>query len=160
MGRVFFALQACVTGPLIEEILFRGGILPWVIGASAARPGAPPQVLPRSLRPWLVVGIAVVFAAETQRPGPVIFAGSLAAGLAILWLVVRRGGRNVRGVFATSALFAAVHSSVWPSPVPLFPLAIGLGYVAVRTHGVFVPFLVHGLFNAVSVVYVLRGGAG
>ena len=33
-----------------------------------------------------------------------------------------------------------------------------LGWLAVRTNGVLVPVVVHGLFNAVSVVYVLRGG--
>jgi len=50
-----------------------------------------------------------------------------------------------------------VHSSVWPSPIPLFVLGLGLGWLAMRTRGVFVPVIVHGLFNAVSAVFVLRG---
>jgi membrane protease YdiL (CAAX protease family) len=47
---------------------------------------------------------------------------------------------------------------VWPSPIPLFVLGLGLGWLAVRTRGILVPAIVHGLFNAVSGVFVLRGG--
>jgi membrane protease YdiL (CAAX protease family) len=59
-------------------------------------------------------------------------------------------------VYATAAFFALLHP-VWPNPIPLFALGLGLGYLAVRTNGLLVPVLVHGLFNAVSVVFVLRG---
>ena len=52
-----------------------------------------------------------------------------------------------------------IHSNVWPSPIPLFVLGIGLGWLAVRTNGVLAPVIVHGLFNAVSVVFVLRSAA-
>jgi membrane protease YdiL (CAAX protease family) len=79
--------------------------------------------------------------------------------LAILWLSVRRGKRHARGIYASAALFSLVHSGVWPSPIPLFFLGVGLGWLAVRTRGVLVPALVHGLFNAVSAIYVLRGAA-
>ena len=40
---------------------------------------------------------------------------------------------------------------------PCIALGLGLGWVAVRTQGLLAPFLVHGLFNAVSAVYVLGG---
>ena len=50
-----------------------------------------------------------------------------------------------------------VHASVWPSPVPLFLLGLALGAVAVRTGGVLAGTVLHGLFNAVSLVYLLRG---
>jgi membrane protease YdiL (CAAX protease family) len=69
--------------------------------------------------------------------------------------MLRRKRRTAGAVYASAALFAAVHSSVWPSPVPLFALGLGLGYLAVRTRGILVPVIVHGLFNAVSAVYVL-----
>jgi membrane protease YdiL (CAAX protease family) len=160
LDQAIFMLQACVAAPLIEEVLFRGLLLPWVIGGRERGAGvSAPLFAPPSVRPWLVMGFAALVAANTGKPGPMIFVGVLAGGLAVVWVAVRRGKRHVRGVYATAAFFAAVHSGVWPSPVPLFLLALGLGWLAVRTRGVLVPFVVHGLFNAVSAVFVLRGGA-
>jgi membrane protease YdiL (CAAX protease family) len=75
----------------------------------------------------------------------------------VLWVRVRKGKRHARGIYASAALFALVHAGVWPSPIPLFFLGLGLGWLAVRTRGILVPVIVHGLFNAVSAVYVLRG---
>ncbi|MBX9580524.1 MAG: CPBP family intramembrane metalloprotease, partial [Gemmataceae bacterium] len=92
--------------------------------------------------------------------GPAAFALVLPAGWAALRQVVRRKRRTVGAVYASAALFAEVHSAVWPSPIPLFVLGLGLGWLAVRTRGVLAPAVVHGLFNLVSVLYVLRGGAG
>jgi membrane protease YdiL (CAAX protease family) len=159
--RLLFLLQACLAAPLIEEVLFRGVLLPWVIGSRRRWPAAEsPPVTPAALRPWLVVGFAVAVAALSGKVGPTVFAAVLAGGLGVVWVTVRRGKRHVRAVYATAAMFAAIHSSVWPSPVPLFLLGLGLGWCAVRTRGVIVPAVVHGLFNAVSAVYVLRGGAG
>ena len=40
-----------------------------------------------------------------------------------------------------------------------FVLGLGLGWLAVRTNWLVVPVVVHALFNAVSVAFVLRGGA-
>jgi membrane protease YdiL (CAAX protease family) len=61
-------------------------------------------------------------------------------------------------ILATSVLFAGLHSQVWPTPIPLFVFSIGLGWLAIRTGGVTGPIIVHGLLNAVSAIYVLRGG--
>ena len=66
---------------------------------------------------------------------------------------------HIRALYVSAAFFALVHSAVWPTPIPLFFLGLGLGWLAVRTRGIFVPVIVHGLFNAVSAVYVLRGAA-
>jgi len=158
---LLFLLQTCVAAPLVEEVLFRGLLLPWVIGARDRGPAlvAAAPVAPVTSRPWIVMILAVAFSALTGKPGPVIFATVLAVGMAIVWVTVRRWKYHVRGVYAAAAMFAMVHSAVWPSPVPLFLLGLGLGWCAVRTRGVLVPAIVHGLFNAVSAVYVLRGGA-
>jgi membrane protease YdiL (CAAX protease family) len=69
-----------------------------------------------------------------------------------------RSEQDVQAVLAGAALFAAVHAHVWPSPVPLFVLAVGLGYLYLRTRSLVGPVVVHGLFNAVSAVYLLLGG--
>ncbi len=160
LEQVLLMVQACVAAPLIEEILFRGVLLSWAIGARDRSPGlgAVPPIAPTALRPWLVMGMAVLFSALSGKIGPVVFAGVLTTGLAIVWVTVRHGKRHARAVYASAAMFAMVHSTVWPSPVPLFLLGLGLGWCAVRTRGVLVPAIVHGLFNAVSAVYVLRGG--
>jgi membrane protease YdiL (CAAX protease family) len=129
-------------------------LLTWALG-TGIRKGS--NQLPSALRPWVLIGVSVFFAASTGKPGPVVFAIVLALGLAAVWLLVRRGKRHVRAVYATAALFAMVHAAVWPSPIPLFLLGLGLGWIAVRTGGVAAPALLHGLFNSVSVVFVLRG---
>ncbi len=170
MDQVLFALEACVAAPLREEIIFRGILLSWCVGRLKI-PGA--GVAPvTAARPWFVMFAALAFAlvlvlSELRNAGgfharliaPYVFAGLLAVGLGVLWRVKRTGARRARAVYATAALFAVVHSSVWPNPIPLFALGLGLGWLAVRTNGILVPVLVHGLFNAVSVVFVLRSSS-
>lgn len=55
-------------------------------------------------------------------------------------------------IFGTALLFAAVHSFAWPTPVALFLLGLGLGWLATRTRSLIAPIFVHALFNAVSFV--------
>jgi len=43
-----------------------------------------------------------------------------------------------------------VHSFAWLSPVALFVLALGLGWLAYRMRSLAGPIVLHGLFNAVS----------
>ncbi|MBA4062857.1 MAG: hypothetical protein C0501_03960 [Isosphaera sp.] len=148
---------ACVAAPVVEEVLFRGLLLGWLLGGR--KPGPAPDA-PARARPWLAAAAGVGFAALTGRPGPVAFAVLLAAGLAVATGVRRSKRRTAGAVWASAALFAAVHSPVWPNPVPLFLLGLGLGWCAVRTRGLLVPAVVHGLFNAVSAAFVLRGGPG
>lgn len=69
-----------------------------------------------------------------------------------------RSSQDVRAIWASSALFAAMHAHVWPSPIPLMVLAMGLGYLYLRTRSLVGPIVVHGMFNAVSSVYLILGG--
>jgi membrane protease YdiL (CAAX protease family) len=70
-----------------------------------------------------------------------------------------RSPQHLRAIWASSVMFAAVHSHVWPSPIPLVVLALGLGYLYMRTRSLVGCVLVHGMFNAVSAVYLLLGGS-
>jgi membrane protease YdiL (CAAX protease family) len=157
VDQALFAFEACVAAPLREEILFRGILLAWC-ARRMNLPGAGVGAI-TATRPWFVMTSAVALAQvmSEHRAAPVIFAGVLAIGLGVLWCFPRPGARRARAIYATAALFAVVHTNVWPSPIPLFVLGLGLGWLAVRTNGVLVPVIVHGLFNAVSVVFVLRG---
>jgi membrane protease YdiL (CAAX protease family) len=159
--RVSLLVQACLTAPIIEELFFRGILLSWMIGARERETGglqAQPLFAPPA-RPLVVMAVAVVDCLLRGKTGPIIFAGILTFCLAVLWIGIRKGKRHSRAIYVSAAVFALVHSGVWPSPIPLFFLGLGLGWLAVRTRGVFVPIVVHGLFNAVSAVYVLRGAA-
>ncbi len=138
---VLFAAVAVAT-PFAEEVVFRGLLLGWLI----RRPG------------WAVVpvGMAAVLALSTTAGTTRLMAAGFLVVLAAGLVVVRRRPA-VAAVWATATLFAAVHSTVWPTPVPLFLLGLALGAVAVRTGGVLAGTVLHGLFNAVSLVYLLRG---
>ena len=160
---VLFLIQACIAAPIIEEAMFRGVILGWAIGGR--KPFAVPDV-PERLRPWLIMCAALAFASlsisglapvYSGREGAPIFILVLMAGLAGIQFWFKSKRRVLSGVYCSAALFAAVHSSIWPSPIPLFILGLGLGWLVVRTRSILVPIIVHGLFNAISTIAVLRG---
>jgi len=144
---VFFA-AVCVLTPLWEEVLFRGVLLRWACGTWRA--GA------------AVLAVGGLFAYATGGANRDAAVGFVWCGAVLFALNYglkavrpRWPARTAGGVIATAAAFAAVHSFVWPSPVPLFVLGLALGYLGARTNGVVAPTVLHGLFNAVSAVYLL-----
>ncbi len=154
--QVFFGVVVCFVTPLAEEYLFRGLLVRWAAG--------------RWYRPWVLVGAAALYAVYRGRVGeepslaPLWFVAVLGVGLYALVRLGRLKGRcpvrTAAAVYASAALFGAAHSAVWPTPVPLFVLGLALGYVAARTGRIAGCVVLHGLFNAVSFVLLLRGGAG
>jgi membrane protease YdiL (CAAX protease family) len=60
-------------------------------------------------------------------------------------------------ILASSALFASMHISQGAAPVPLFVLALGLGYVYARTGRVLPCIVVHMLLNACSLAMLWIG---
>jgi membrane protease YdiL (CAAX protease family) len=143
-----FIVQAAICAPLLEETLFRGALIPWL--------------LRKRWRAGLVMVLALVFAiaesASSRQAGPAGFALVLLGGGVVLRAKVRSHWRTVAAIYASATLFAVVHSSVWPTPIPLFVLGLGLGWLAVRTRSILAVTILHGLFNLVSVLFVLRGG--
>jgi membrane protease YdiL (CAAX protease family) len=154
--QAIFAVSVCVFTPIAEEFIFRGLVVRWAAGAW--------------YRPWgLMTGAAVLGVLPGGRfdpqPGPVVFLAVLGIGLYMAQRFSRRlwrkfPVRTASAVFASAALFAVVHAGVWPSPIALFVFGLALGYVAARSGGIVGCVVLHGLFNAVSFVYLLRGGAG
>lgn len=150
IDQVLLLVQASVLTPFLEELLFRGLLLPWILG--------------RKYRIALIMGVAVVlaFPLALERGGgemiigPAVFALVLLAGWLVLSRRVSSKRRSFGAVYASSSLFAVVHSNIWPTPIPLFVLGLGLGWLALRTRGFLASMIVHGLFNAVSVLFVLR----
>jgi membrane protease YdiL (CAAX protease family) len=147
---------ATVAAPVIEELLFRGLLQPWFAshkGGGYAAFGAAfawaAYVCRDRVRAAWPLGVGPILDAAA----PVLFVLSL---LPILFIVVWRS-RTPAGpaILGTAVLFAAIHSSVWPSPVALLLLALGLGGLAWRTRSLAGPILMHSLFNSVSVVRLL-----
>ena len=151
----FFLLSVAVVVPWVEELLFRGVMLRWLGG--------------RAANAALVFAVALLFAGtKGVAPNPEMAPTLFVVVLAALTFGASRWGasrprfpvRTARAVLASSALFAAAHSAVWPSPVPLFVLACGLGYLTARTGRITAAVVAHGLFNAVSSVILIRQPAG
>ena len=59
-------------------------------------------------------------------------------------------------LYGSAALFAVFHSA-WPTPIPLFFLALGLGWLAQRAGSVVPSIVAHALFNAVACAELLIG---
>lgn len=173
-----------VMAPLLEELFFRGLMLPWQL-----RGGWEANAI--------IIFCALFFAAmlpaagdptKPYNPGPLVFVGAMLPVLLLLpYLQLRgvprepaatvqfpdQGGRmrkllievlqcagDRRGqaglaICANSLFFASLHSSVWPSPIPLFLLAIGLAWLRYRTSSLLGSFTLHALFNAVGALGLL-----
>lgn len=59
-------------------------------------------------------------------------------------------------ILLSSLLFAAAHYGYGPEPVPLFVLALVLGYIYQRTHRILPCIVAHALFNLLSMIVLWR----
>jgi membrane protease YdiL (CAAX protease family) len=59
-------------------------------------------------------------------------------------------------LYGTSLLFGIMHGFAWPSPVPLFVLALGLGWLMHRTQSLVGPIVLHSLFNGFACIQLLQ----
>jgi membrane protease YdiL (CAAX protease family) len=57
-------------------------------------------------------------------------------------------------ILISSLLFAVAHAPQWPAPVPLFLLALILGYLYHQTHRLLPSLIVHALFNSVTFLHL------
>jgi membrane protease YdiL (CAAX protease family) len=63
-------------------------------------------------------------------------------------------------ILISSLLFAAAHFGYGPEPVPLFFLALVLGYVYQRTHRIVPGIVIHAMFNGFTMVILWRMALG
>jgi membrane protease YdiL (CAAX protease family) len=143
-----------VQAPLVEELLFRGVLQPWLSrrwwGGHAAVAAALAISLPWSkLGDWPQDGQEQLLALA-----PALFVLAMIPGYLLLPRLTRHV-REARAIYATALLFGAFHAAVWPSPIALFVLGLGLGWLAWRTQSLTGPIFVHALFNAVATTVLL-----
>jgi membrane protease YdiL (CAAX protease family) len=147
---------AMVSAPLLEELTFRGVLQPWLAarrwGGHAALFAA--LVLAVANR-WQRLQAAWPdgIAALSTAAAPALFVLAL---LPIYFVVCWRSRTPLPpAIFGTSLMFACIHASVWPTPIPLFVLALGLGVLAYRSRSLVGPIVLHSLFNGISCVQLL-----
>ncbi len=158
--RIFLAsgLSVCITAPLVEEYLFRGLLQGWLetlrrgvsvegalMGSRYQYPGTIADVVeslppvepleisenPYASPPAVLVAEAVVPETDIYPPVP-------------RW-----------PLFVSALIFALMHYSHGPAPIPLFFLALGLGYLYRQTHRLTPSIVVHFLLNSWTMVLLL-----
>jgi membrane protease YdiL (CAAX protease family) len=156
---VLLVFTAMLAAPVREELTFRGVLQPWVAarrwGGHAAMLGsfALTTVLNLSERWSQLVAAWPQPAALASATMPSLF---VLATLPVYALVCWKSRTPVGpAIFGTSLLFACIHTAVWPTPVPLFVLALGLGILAQRSGSIVGAIVLHSLFNGISCVQLL-----
>src|SRR5262249_7205355 len=137
------------------ELIMRGVLQRWMTG----NPRAADATLLAALFCAILLGVS---AQSSKGPPPawgaLLFLATVGPGYMLFeWLTRRwlpRPGA-ARAIYSTSLLFAALHGQVWPTPVPLFFLSLGLGYLAHRTQSLVAPIVAHSLFNALTVLNLI-----
>jgi membrane protease YdiL (CAAX protease family) len=154
----FFAIlfvSAAIVAPLFEEIVFRvllQGLLEKVFSpARAANQPTAELQSGVSTPPNNFDGDIVPLQRLDDNPyaSPQAGGHELAAAKS-LEAVEQDRGVSWLPVIITSAIFAALHYSHGPDWIPLFFLAMGLGYLYQRTHRLLPSLVVHALLNAIS----------
>jgi membrane protease YdiL (CAAX protease family) len=154
---VVLFITAVVLAPLSEEIIFRGILLPWQL-----RGGWEAQA---------TIGFCAFLAAAllgvreqpvTYNPGPVVFVAAMLLGIFLIPFLSIFGSKLMSeshphsvAIFTNGLFFAAMHSGIWPSPIPLFVLGMALAWVTYRTSSLIGAIALHALFNAVSAIALL-----
>jgi membrane protease YdiL (CAAX protease family) len=160
MNGVLIGLSALVLAPIWEELVFRRIIQSWL--AQRDWGGHVGMLLALLVAFAPVVGllnddVPIERAMLVSKLRPVLFVIFMfLCFLCLHWLLRgSKADRNViGGIYATALLFGIVHSS-WPTPIPLFFLGLGLGFLAYRTQSLIGPIVLHSLFNAVACISLL-----
>jgi membrane protease YdiL (CAAX protease family) len=172
-------VAATIFAPVWEELLFRGILQPWFATRQRVDLSAwLDESLVRRILQWFFAtpcwgshlallaafGLALLSHIDLLVKADGLRALLLASVpalcvLALLpvyaWICRRSKSPVGPALFATAVLFGWVHSRVWPSPIALTFLALGLGWLAYRTQSLVGPMVVHALFNGTACVLLV-----
>lgn len=137
-----------IAAPVLEEIFFRGVLLKLLT--------KDPLLADATIITGLLAAITTgIMRDDSGTWLPMLFLVAVGGGYMLFeWIMqpwLTRPGA-ARAIFASSLFFAALHMDAWPSPIPLFLLSLGLGFVAYRTQSLWGAILMHALFNLVNFV--------
>lgn len=170
-------VQAVLVAPILEELLFRGVLQPWLsrrrwggdlamflaLGCALALRSGSTALLPTE-RENILTALAPALFVLAMIPAYRLFDWAAAKGRPafVSWMLDGLATRDpedreraARAIVGTAMLFASFHAAVWPTPIPLFGLGLGLGWLAYRTQSLVAPITLHVLFNAVGVGMLL-----
>lgn len=138
-GRLVLAavfVSAVVAAPIVEEFFYRLLWQGWLQDVGQRLEDVRQLVLGRPMSP---------VESPTASPAPAGLSGPAARG-------PPSRAAEALAIVVSSTLFAAMHFSQGPAPIPLFLLALGLGYVYARTGRILPCIVVHVLLNGCSLV--------
>ena len=172
-------LAGVVLAPAAEELIFRGVLLGWLtrvalgIGgagkASTFDPGLLAEPESSATRAELIDQDpdAEVTVLGPDGPGFDPHAAPRGAIDPMPWpefdaaegapKPVARGRQLLGANLIVSLIFATLHGAVWPTPIPIFFLSLGLGLLYQRTGSILGPIALHMLFNGVSTLMMFLG---
>ncbi len=158
---VLLFAAAVALAPLWEEIFYRGIVQPWVM---AQQPMGGAVALAIAFAATLTMRAEHVRTAIPKGGGAMFLESLPFVTLLVLigvYAVLHRRGRVAQaGLLATAVLFAWVHVRVWPSPVALVWLALGLGWLRWRGQSVLGCIVLHAVFNAIACVALVVSSWG
>ncbi len=135
-------LAACFVAPVNEEIIFRKLTKMWLGG-------------PTGIRFLLCLAAGAAFLGASHNPSSGIFERALPiAWVTLLYGLITLGkwSPETKWTIASAALFSAIHSFAWPTPIPLFIFGLYQSRLMGRTGGLLAPILFHSWFNLIGVV--------
>ena len=145
-------IAAVIIAPICEEITFRLLLQGWLEKWEDQKQGRPMTPIATELDD--AVGDAIE-AIDSPPSDTTVDEQSIAmgepprfglAGLPYGWTPI----------LLSSAAFALAHLGHGTDPIPLFPLAVILGYTYQRTHRILPSIVAHALFNSATVVALWR----
>lgn len=139
------AVTVVIAAPVMEELVLRGVIQPWMTHS--------PQAADFAMLGALIV--AIVRGITEPSWEPLVFLVTAGPGYLVFEFLMKRWLPRpgvARAIYASSLIFAALHHQAWPTPIALFFLSLGLGFLAYRTQSLIGPIAFHSLFNAVTLL--------
>jgi membrane protease YdiL (CAAX protease family) len=151
------AVMVVVIAPICEETVFRLLLQGWLEAWEYKRVCRSEPAVITSVQDEFQAPEAPIAADESAMASTDVGQRTFPA------LIEERPSRGIAGmpfglvpILASSLLFALAHFGYGPEPVPLFFLALVLGYVYQRTHRILPSIITHGLFNAFAIFILWR----
>jgi membrane protease YdiL (CAAX protease family) len=165
---VVMVLAGVVFAPLAEELIFRGVLLGWLTRVVLGRPKLPsgdelfdqsePVAyvdLPEPVESGFGDGLDRDPHNPYAPPGTKLLAPPLDVETTSATLTSSRTILLILANVIVSVIFAGLHSAVWPTPIPIFFLSLGLGVLYQRTGSLIPSMALHMTFNGVSTMLML-----